>query len=60
MIEGHNKPLVAFFAKLVRLSHAHVTFFTGASMYDRVLREVKKQFLPEGEETLMSLIRYAQ
>lgn len=57
--EGHNKPLAVLLAKLARHSHVHVTFFTGVSAYDRVLREVEKQFLPQGEENLKSLVRYA-
>lgn len=50
--------MCALLGKLVRISQIKITYFTGLSLYDRVLRELEKQFLPEREHHLRSRIRY--
>ncbi|KAI5117421.1 hypothetical protein M0805_004052 [Coniferiporia weirii] len=54
---GHVKPLCALLAKVVRLRRVYVTMFTSTTFLDKVNSEVARQFLPEGEEDLKSLIR---
>ena len=57
-ILGHTKGLCALIAKLARLRNNYVTLFTGVSLVNKVLNEVEKQFLSEGEEHIKKHVRY--
>ncbi|KAI5117423.1 hypothetical protein M0805_004054 [Coniferiporia weirii] len=54
---SHVKPLCALLVKIVRLRRVYATMFTSTTLLDKVNSEVARQFLPEGEEHLKSLIR---
>ncbi|KAI5117422.1 hypothetical protein M0805_004053 [Coniferiporia weirii] len=54
---SHVKPLCALLVKIVRLRRVYATMFTSTTFLDKTNSEVGKQFLPEGEEHLKSLIR---
>ncbi|KAI5115708.1 hypothetical protein M0805_003487, partial [Coniferiporia weirii] len=54
---SHVKPLCALLGKIVRLRRIYVTLFIPTTDSDKNNSEVVRQFLPEGEEDLKSLIR---
>lgn len=53
---GHQKPLCALAAKIVRALPVYITYLAPSPLYSKILDELKRHFLP-GEE-LRNLIRY--
>ncbi|KAI5118935.1 hypothetical protein M0805_003759 [Coniferiporia weirii] len=54
---GHVKPLCALLGRIVRIRRVYATLFIPTTYIDKTNSEVARQFLPEGEEDLKSLIR---
>ncbi|EJD00706.1 UDP-Glycosyltransferase/glycogen phosphorylase [Fomitiporia mediterranea MF3/22] len=54
---SHVKPLCALIARTVRLHCVAATFFTEASILDKVVDEFTRQFITENDKNMRELIR---
>lgn len=56
---GHTKSATSLLCKLVRLKNIYATFIVAIPLYDKVLKEISRQFLPGQEDDLKAMIRWA-
>lgn len=55
---GHTKSATSLLCKLVRLKNIYATFIVAIPLYDKVLKEISRQFLPGQEDDLKAMIRW--